>query len=40
MLYNSPLIPGPKQRLRTKSRVGTGSADDMGVIDLPIRVVK
>ena len=40
VLYNSPLIPGPKQRLRTKSRVATGSADDMGVIDLPIRVVK
>ncbi len=40
VLYNSPLIPGPKQRLRTKSRVVTGSADDMGVIDLPIRVVK
>lgn len=40
VLYNSPLIPGPKQRLRTQSRTGIAEPEFTGVANLPIRVVK
>lgn len=42
VLYNSPLIPGPKQRLQQASNASTRAAknDDLGIVDLPIRTAK
>lgn len=40
VLYNSPLIPGPKQRLRTQSRSSAAEEPYTGIANLPIRVVK
>lgn len=40
VLYNSPLIPGPKQRLRTQSRAAAAGTQYTGIANLPIRVVK
>ena len=40
VLYNSPLIPGPKQRLRAASRAATSAPAPQGIVDLPIRYMK
>ena len=40
VLYNSPLIPGPKQRLRAVSRAATPAPAPQGIVDLPIRYMK
>lgn len=40
ILYNSPLMPGPKQRLRTGSRSAMPETAPAGIVDLPVRVIR
>ena len=40
VLYDSPLIPGPKKRLRTTRGAVVQPQLVEGIVDLPIRIAK